>query len=109
MAPEVARGRPQPRRTLPPVSARPDRARRIAQHRLNHDPEVRERAALRLEARIAGGKASRIRCPQCGRLSVWFWLNPDDCRTASCNHQNSCGWWGFLDTLLDLSGGQDGQ
>lgn len=108
VAPEPLRGRAEPSRSLPPLSARPDRARRIAQHRLNHDPGVRERAALRLEARIAGGKASRIRCPQCGRPSVWFWLNPDDCRTASCNHQNSCGWWGFLDTLLDLSGGPNG-
>lgn len=109
VSPEPPPGRPEPRRTLPAVSARPDRARRIAQHRLNQDPGVRERAAERLEARIAGGKASRIRCPLCARPSVWFWLNPHNCRTASCNHKNSCGWWGFLDTLLDLSGGPNGQ
>jgi hypothetical protein len=92
---------PPPRRPLNPVSTRFDQARRIAQHRLNHDPTVRERAAERLEARVNATRASGIACPRCGRRSVWFWLDPRRKKTATCNHRNSCGWWGHLDVLLD--------
>lgn len=92
---------PPPRRPLAPVSVRFDQARRVAQHRLNHDPSVRERAAERLDARIGTARASRVACPKCGRRSVWFWLDPRRKKTATCNHRNSCGWWGHLDRLLD--------
>lgn len=97
-----------PRHAPPAIAARPAVARRVAQARLNHDPAVRERAARRLDAHLTETKATRIACPMCGRLSVWFWLDPQRRRTASCNHANSCGWWGFLDTLLELLGGADG-
>lgn len=100
--------RPQrPRRDTPPVRARRGLARQVARHRLNHDPAVRERAARHLDARLTDTRATGILCPQCGRPSVWFWLAPERRRTASCNHRNSCGWWGFLDTLLELAGGSD--
>jgi hypothetical protein len=97
---------PRPRRIIDPVRARPGLALQLARHRLNHDPTVRERAALHLDARLTETRAVGIPCPQCGRPSVWFWLAPTRRRTASCNHRKSCGWWGFLDTLLDLAGGQ---
>lgn len=97
-----------PRRPVMPIAARAVVARRVAQARLNNDPAIRERAALRLDAQLTETKATRIACPMCGRPSVWFWLDPQRRRTASCNHVNSCGWWGFLDTLLDLAGGSDG-
>ena len=92
---------PPPRRPLDPVSIRFDQAMRVAQHRLNFDPTVRERAAERLAAIVSAARASRIPCPGCGRPSVWFWLDPRRKKTATCNHRNSCGWWGHLDTLLD--------
>lgn len=98
---------PAPLRAPAPVCARPDRARRIAQHRLNHDPAVRARAAERLQARVSATRASRVKCPSCGRRSVWFWLDPQRQRIATCNHRNSCGWWGFLDTLIDHRGTAD--
>lgn len=92
-----------PPRKLPasPVAARFDLARRVAQHRLNSDPGVRERAAERLEGRIGASRATQMACPGCGRRSVWFFLDPRRKKTAACNHRNSCGWWGHLDALLD--------
>lgn len=99
---------PPPRRPLPPVAARIDQARRVARYRLNHDGEARERVATYLNARVTGNKASDVACPACGRPSVWFWLDPAKKRTASCDHRKSCGWWGFLDSLVDAHGGSRG-
>jgi len=93
--------RPPPRRAYLPE----DRARRLARHRLRADRGTRERAAAWLEARIRGSRAERIVCPSCGRPSVWFYLEPGAKSTASCNHLNSCGWWGHLDELLEQRGG----
>lgn len=61
----------------------------------------RERLALAIErkAYIKGGVARDVRCPQCQRRSVWFYLDGSQKRTASCNHQHSCGWYGFLDHI----------
>ncbi len=94
-------GPPPGRTPPPPVAVRPDLALRVAQHRLNCDPGVRERAAEHLQGRIGATRATRMPCPGCGRRSVWFYLDPRRKKTATCNHQNSCGWWGHLDTLLD--------
>lgn len=88
-----------------PITLRPGLARRAAQHRLNNDPFVRTRAAQQLQACITETRATRIQCPRCGRASVWFWLSPTSKRTASCNHRKTCGWFGFLDTLLTFAGG----
>lgn len=109
LAPPIPAASPAPRRAPAPVSARPDLARRIAQHRLNHDPTVRSLAAEHLHARLSATRASRVKCPSCGRRSVWFWIDPQRQRVAACNHRNSCGWWGFLDTLLDHPGVADGE
>lgn len=37
--------------------------------------------------------ATHLKCPGCGRLEVWFYVERGDAR---CNHQNSCGWRGPL-------------
>lgn len=99
------RPEPRPRRPLAPVSLPADRALRVARHRLNHEVEARERVAAFLDARCLGNRATGVRCPACGRPSVWFWLDPARRHTASCNHRKSCGWWGFLDALVEQAGG----
>jgi len=86
------------------VRAPEDLARQIARLRLRTDRATRERAAQWLNARIVGRRAERVLCPGCGRLSVWFWVEPGRQSTAICNHRNSCGWWGHLDELLDHQG-----
>jgi hypothetical protein len=93
--------RPPPRRVHVPE----DRARRLARHRLRTDRGTRKRAADWLDASFRGGRAEQVACPSCGRSSVWFYLEPGAKSTASCNHLNSCGWWGHLDELLEQQGG----
>lgn len=93
-----------PRALTGRVRAPEDEARRVARLRLRTDRTTRERAAQWLNARIVGRRAERVLCPGCGRLSVWFWVEPGRQSTAICNHRNSCGWWGHLDELLDHQG-----
>ncbi len=90
------------------VRSRPNHSRRIAQQRLNHDQSTRLRAAERLGGRVINGRAEELNCPSCSRPSVWFYLEPGHKKTASCNHKNSCGWYGYLDQLLDAHGGLHG-
>lgn len=96
---------PPPRRSEP-VCVPPELARAIAARRLATDPDVRRRAAEHLQATVRESRAERIPCPKCGRPSVWFWLDPSQMKTARCNHQNSCGWWGRLEELFDPHGGE---
>jgi len=72
---------------------------------LNNDRTVRERAARYLRAKVVNGRAEEIACPGCGRESTWFYLEPGRQTTGACDHKNSCGWFGFLDQLLDAHGG----
>ncbi len=103
-APRPARGaRGAPGRT----ATRADRVRRKARALLRTDRATRERAAAWIGARIVSNRAEGIECPSCGRPSAWFWLDPGRQSTASCDHKNSCGWWGHLDDLLDRHGGPD--
>lgn len=96
---------PTPRPSLP-VTVPPELARAVAARRLASDPEVRRRAAEHLQATLRDSRAERITCPKCGRLSVWFWLDPSRMKAARCNHRNSCGWWGRLEELLNVNGGE---
>lgn len=105
--PGGARARPAP--PSRPVAAVPtSRLRRVAQERLKHDVSTRHRAAAHLGASICGDgpdqRAEDIACPHCGRPSVWFYIAPRKQVTASCQHRESCGWWGFLDQLLEPQG-----
>jgi hypothetical protein len=92
----------------PPASLQAGAALREARERLKQDTATRHRAALYLEGKVRGNRVDDIACPRCGRSSVWFWLEPGKKSTASCNHRNSCGWWGHLDALLDAAGGPRG-
>ena len=94
--------RPGPRRL---VRARPGLGRRRARQMLNNELGARERAAEYLGAKVVNGRAEEVACPGCGRGSAWFYLEPGRQTTASCDHKNSCGWYGFLDQLLDAHGG----
>lgn len=71
--------------------------------RLKVDPDLRERAALKLGARLMGAgpnrRAEDILCPKCGQHSVWFLIEPQRSHGAQCQHKNSCGWFGWLDEL----------
>jgi len=62
------------------------------------DAEARRRVAVdcggQLLASTGGAEIARaLRCPSCGRLSVW-WAIPRG--WARCNHANSCGWSGSV-------------
>ena len=83
--------------------------------RHNHDREMarqlrenansRAQLARSLSAKIKGSPetASGILCPACKRPSVWFFIEPEQKTSASCNHANSCSWWGSLFDLARLS------
>ena len=79
-------------------------ADRLRSRRLRSDPTTREAAAQELGARISGDRATRILCPSCQRLDVYFFIQPEKQVRAYCNHRNSCGWAGHLDELLGLRG-----
>ena len=89
----------QPQRPLAKGEA-PPMVRRL----LRSSREHRERAARILGARLTGRRAESMACPACGRISVWFWLEPGAQDGARCQHQRSCGWFGSLDELLRRRG-----
>ena len=68
---------------------------------LKMEPESRQKAAEQLKANISDdGIARGIVCPSCGRPDVWFAINPAQKHVATCNHQNSCRWFGSVYDLL---------
>jgi len=98
-APEAVARREEYQRTRPTVLAAQG-VEAAAREALRRDPAARERAGRELGARMVAEAARGIRCPRCGRASVWFPIVPDGAGGARCNHQNSCGWYGWLDDLL---------
>lgn len=66
------------------------------------DPEVRERVAAVVEARLVGDgidrRATRGWCPACGRQSV-YWYILSRFAPAKCDHARTCGWRGSLEQL----------
>ena len=72
--------------------------------RLRTDPGTRERLGPYLGGRIVGDAVRGVLCPRCGRSTVWWLIDPDTKASASCNHSNSCGWYGSL-VELAASGG----
>ena len=90
----------------PPVDARERALRRV----LATDPIARERAAALLGADLEGAGAQRradgAACPQCGRPSVWWPVEPVHVGSAMCSHRNSCGWLGSIYDLLHARGMQ---
>tara|TARA_R110002073_G_scaffold110569_3_gene246846 strand:- start:159 stop:875 length:717 start_codon:yes stop_codon:yes gene_type:complete len=72
---------------------------------LREDGSSRLQLARSLSAKLKGQPetASGMLCPACKRPSVWFFIEPEQKTSASCNHSNSCGWWGSLFDLARLS------
>jgi hypothetical protein len=67
------------------------------------DPNFRLAFANKAAATIQGNEARYIQCPQCGRNSVHFSLDPSiptSYKWPTCNHANSCGWYGRFEELL---------
>lgn len=71
------------------------------------DSRFRQRVANELGATIQGNEARYITCPGCSRQSVHFSLEPsipNSYKWPTCNHQNSCGWWGsFVDMDINIT------
>tara|TARA_R110000824_G_scaffold94756_2_gene228390 strand:+ start:2617 stop:3600 length:984 start_codon:yes stop_codon:yes gene_type:complete len=66
---------------------------------LKRCPQARAELGATLGGKLGAEQVRRVPCPSCGRSSVWWQINPDSRATASCDHRNSCGWYGHLDTL----------
>lgn len=94
---------------IKPKRARPARrivssgtaAKRAAADRLKVDPAARARAGEWLGGRVGSTRVSGVRCPGCGRPSLWWPLEPHGPPKAMCSHRNSCGEMYWLDELLD--------
>jgi len=74
-------------------------------NRLRHDPGTRERLGVALGGRVVGDAVRGVRCPRCSRSDVWWLIQPDQKKSASCNHGNSCGWYGSLNELAAMAAG----
>lgn len=72
--------------------------------RLRNHREAREALADALGAKLSTHQARRIRCPDCSRRSVWYWLEPGSMSSARCGHSASCGWRGELLFLAEIVG-----
>lgn len=95
---------PEPVRVQRPASPHTlgqDDARRELAERLKTEPALRSSWGIRLGGRVAGAYVRDVRCPGCGRDSVYWPVDPQGTPQGLCHHRNSCGWSGWLDTLSD--------
>ncbi|MFT5682673.1 MAG: hypothetical protein ACI8RZ_003597 [Myxococcota bacterium] len=99
-----AEAAPRPIVPVRPMLVRGDRVERAIQERLNQEPAARRDLGAVLDGVVGAELIRHVRCPQCGKRSVWWPIRPDQRKTASCNHRNTCGWWGWLFDLALLSG-----
>ena len=87
------------------IAPRPPKRRKAAvqmrqdRDQLRTDPITRRDLGITLGGRISGDQVRKVPCPQCGRPSVWWVINPESKHSASCDHLNSCGWYGQLEEL----------
>lgn len=97
---------PEPYRppNRPSTHSQPEwqRKREIAD-KLKRDPEARRAAGLFLGGRVeARGVVKGVRCPGCGRPSLWWPLQPTGPGKALCEHiGGSCGATFWLDELIE--------
>ncbi len=97
---------PSPRaiRPIRPVEVSPRHRDWTIRRRLDEEPAARRALGHVLEGAVGSELVRHVRCPQCGQPSVWWAIQPERRRTATCNHRQSCGWWGWLFDLAILSG-----
>ena len=98
---KARRARIEARRAAPPPPRRRKAAVQLRQDReqVRTSPQRRRELGEALGGRISGDQVRKVPCPQCGRASVWWVINPTTKTTASCDHLNSCGWFGQLEQL----------
>ena len=66
------------------------------------DTTLRYSIALQ-SGQISGNNCKFIICPGCNRESVYFSIDiniPNATKYPTCNHRNTCGWWGQLHDLI---------
>lgn len=104
---ELVKEKPKPPPPPPRPSARPperatERELRAAfSVSLDTDPDLRRRIGERAGGRFVAASrpyVDSIRCPSCGRLEVWLYI---DGGPAVCHHRNSCQWAGPLTRLME--------
>jgi hypothetical protein len=74
-----------------------DRPRRL--HLRDKEIADRRKLADILGGRIYGNSVRYIECMECGRPSVWYWLDPEYVDYAQCAHKGTCAWIGDLQEL----------
>jgi len=97
--------KPKPRNKVVNLTNRMARTAKTTERKimeaLKSEPESRRVAAERLGASITSdGIARYIECPNCKKKDVWFCIDPSQKHTATCNHKNSCGWYGSVYDLM---------
>ena len=80
-----------------PTQAEADREVR---RRFKLDPVTRDKAGLQLGGVRRDNRYTGIRCPQCGRDSVYFFVEPERMTSACCNHRRTCGFRAPLIRLM---------
>lgn len=63
------------------------------------DAAARRELGVRLGGSVVGPAVKGVRCPDCGRPSLTWWIEPGAQLKARCNHQKSCGATVWLDEL----------
>lgn len=97
--------KPKPRNKVVSLTNRKARTAKSSEFKimeaLKCEPESRRIAAEQMGATITGdGIARYIECPNCKNKDVWFCIDPSQKHTATCNHMNSCGWYGSVYDLM---------
>lgn len=87
----------------PPAPERGETPEQTARRLLRTDPDTRLSWGLARGGSRSGGAIRRLVCPQCGRRSAWYLVEPEGASGwARCSHQGSCGWAGPLEDLERL-------
>ena len=103
------RARIDARKAAPPPTRRRKASVQLRQDRdsLKTCPHTREALGVALGGQVRGEQVRKVPCPRCGRAAVWYVINPLSRVSASCDHRNSCGWYGQLEQLKQ-GGDQNG-
>ena len=99
-AAEMARRRAESQaRARDVVGSREDAGREV-RRRLLEDAGARLRLGEQLGGRVVQRQSEEVvkgvECPGCGRPSLWWIVEPNALRRATCDHANSCGYRGHL-------------
>lgn len=91
------------RPVVKPVTAKAYQNGKAAMSEMMLDSRFRYGVAIQLGASIQGNEARYMTCPGCTRKSLHFSIDPHtpgSTKWPTCNHENSCGWWGNFQQCL---------